>query len=1483
MPFGCLTLGEKKDYNNPSEVTDKYDLGQIVKSEEFCEIFRAKDRNTLKMFTCKKFHKKDGRKVRKAAKNEIMILKMVKHHNILQLVDTFETKKEYFLFLELATGREVFDWILDQGYYSERDTSNVMRQVLEAVAYLHSLKIVHRNLKLENLVYFNRLKHSKIVISDFQLAKVENGLIKDPCGTPEYLAPEVVGRQRYGRPVDCWAIGVIMYILLSGNPPFYDDAEEDDSDNRDKNLFLKILSGDYEFDSPYWDDISDSAKTLVASLMEVDQDQRLTAQEAIAHEWISGNAASDKNIKDGVCAQIEKNFAKAKWKKAVRVTTLMKRLRASEQGESGASGLAAGAAADPNAPGGAPALPVGNSDTVDASIKAALREKAPDTQTATVSTLGQPSAAGQDEQPQTRFKKKKSMKPNDTHSPTYSVGAPEMCASLRSTDDSGDHRGEMFGGRDRPMPDFRGREGMNMGHMGPRPLDQPSMDMRRMDAPPMRSRDMDPRDMQGREPNRDFFRPEEEPDFNHRRHLEISIREKLMNSAAGLPGPGRNSAEMGGRGMSPRDPNSKFMDMRDRESFHHNMPQFNNPNIDGRRGFPVDRMERNDGFRDMRDRPPMGTGDGDRYEMDLPTRERRMMDTDRRGGPPFNPRGGFDSDTDFRNRPGPSAEFRGRDRSPLRFGNNDVPPVDRVRSDIAGPQRCGFMGAEGALRERDYPDSSDSPLMDYRCGEEMTLAEEWKNRQKDKAPFLNMGKGVAAVSKPSFPVGFGRDVNVRDSPSFQKRDRPSVEFPRKDVMFPHGEQFPVIDLPPIGSKGPQDNPPPEISPFTGPLVRDGVPMQGMKINNVVPGYSYDTAYVEFLNLEDAVHFMESNKGSLKVGTRTATMKFLQPDEQRGVHVSQESDHKVPQLQEPQLPRPDKTSQDLETNLNGTKLKGPMEPLPNILFQRNSDLTPEAWQQQVDQQLQQQETEQQSESWANRALPKNSSQRPESVFKDSKTMIIKNVKPTTTVEAILKALDPFAYLDERNVRLVKAKSPGAKCFCFVDMDSHEQVTRLVELLTKPRPLYVDGVRVYAEVAKPLKNQNIRRDFDKPNTSILGYAPEAGMMAQLQFTQPPPFLQPLQPPAAAHPAGMQGDLLNGTSLSTDPSISQGVGYCETQSVDPSLHAVGLLVPPESAGMSSIADGSQAYICGSEVPDVSNYLYDATSGFFYDPETTLYYDPNSRKPSETPLTEEAPAAAHLSAPESVLASAATTPEKKEDDDAAKKDKEKDNKDEKPKSLAAVKIMKDMERWAKIQNRQKDSVRAPSPLLRTGLDDDRRQSKSADAGFAVFERKISGGDDLFKKPLAPPKKDEKSKRPMGSLGLLASDYGAGSDEEVEEDKDDFAKGSQGIQSDDKDDKLTDWKKMACLLCRRQFPNKDALLRHQQLSDLHKQNMEIHLKIKRSKKELEALENQEKELNARDVPRSPEQKRRKHHQQPQHHNTWAGSSRWASFNKPCY
>ncbi|TSM04844.1 CaM kinase-like vesicle-associated protein [Bagarius yarrelli] len=332
MPFGCLALRDGRTYHNLSDITDKYEIGQVLKAKEFCELCLVKERLTNKVYVCKKFLKKDGKKVRKAAKNEIMILKMVNHPNILKLIDAFETRKEFYIIQELATGGDVFDWILDQGNYTERDAANVIRQVLEAVAYLHSLNIVHRNLKLENLMYYTENNHNKVVLRDFYLSRFENGSITEPCGTPEYLAPEVVARHRYGRPVDCWAIGVIMYMLLSGNPPFYDETEEENTDMHNRIIFCRIVAGDYEFDSPYWDDISSAAKELVCRLMEVDQMIRITAQDALFHEWIAGNGASEKNLKDGVCAQFEKNFAKAKWRKAIRVTTFMQRLRASELG-----------------------------------------------------------------------------------------------------------------------------------------------------------------------------------------------------------------------------------------------------------------------------------------------------------------------------------------------------------------------------------------------------------------------------------------------------------------------------------------------------------------------------------------------------------------------------------------------------------------------------------------------------------------------------------------------------------------------------------------------------------------------------------------------------------------------------------------------------------------------------------------------------------------------------------------------------------------------------------------------------------------------------------------------------------------------------------------------------------------------------------------------------------------------------------------------
>ncbi|XP_037744389.1 caM kinase-like vesicle-associated protein isoform X2 [Chelonia mydas] len=332
MPWGCLRLREEKNYNSVGDITDKYEIGELLSAKEFCELCLARERRTDRLVVCKRFRKKDGRKVRQAARNEILILKMVSHPNILQLIDTFETRREFYIIQELATGGDVFDWILDLGCYTERDASSLIRQVLEALAYLHSLRIVHRNLKLENLVYHTQQSHAKVVLRDFYLSRFENGAITEPCGTPEYLAPEVIARQRYGRPVDCWAVGVILFILLSGNPPFYAEEEQESGRGQDRQLFRQILAGEYSFDPPYWDEISPAAKKLVSQLLDVDQDQRITAQEALAHVWIAGNVASEKNLKEGVCAQIEKNFAKAKWRKAIRVTTFMQRLRALEPG-----------------------------------------------------------------------------------------------------------------------------------------------------------------------------------------------------------------------------------------------------------------------------------------------------------------------------------------------------------------------------------------------------------------------------------------------------------------------------------------------------------------------------------------------------------------------------------------------------------------------------------------------------------------------------------------------------------------------------------------------------------------------------------------------------------------------------------------------------------------------------------------------------------------------------------------------------------------------------------------------------------------------------------------------------------------------------------------------------------------------------------------------------------------------------------------------
>ncbi|XP_048519781.1 calcium/calmodulin-dependent protein kinase type 1 isoform X2 [Dendroctonus ponderosae] len=303
-----------KDCADKSLVDEKYHLKEQLGTGAFSEVRLAESKEKPgQLFAVKIIDKKALKGKEDSLENEIMILRKLTHPNIVQLLETFEDKNKVYLIMELVTGGELFDRIVEKGSYTEKDAAHLIRQVLEAVDYMHEQGVVHRDLKPENLLYYSPDKESKIMISDFGLSKMEDGgIMATACGTPGYVAPEVLAQKPYGKAIDVWSIGVISYILLCGYPPFYDE--------NDVNLFAQILKGEFEFDSPYWDEISGSAKDFIKNLICVNVEKRFSCKQALAHPWISGNEASSKNIHGTVSEQLKKNFAKSrkgtpkKWK-----------------------------------------------------------------------------------------------------------------------------------------------------------------------------------------------------------------------------------------------------------------------------------------------------------------------------------------------------------------------------------------------------------------------------------------------------------------------------------------------------------------------------------------------------------------------------------------------------------------------------------------------------------------------------------------------------------------------------------------------------------------------------------------------------------------------------------------------------------------------------------------------------------------------------------------------------------------------------------------------------------------------------------------------------------------------------------------------------------------------------------------------------------------------------------------------------------------
>ena len=220
-------------------VTAKYDIKALIGRGSFSRVVRVEHRLTKQPYAIKMIDRQQGKDLFEA---ELTVLRRVRHKYVIQLIEVFESKDKVYMVMELATGGELFDRVIAKGSFTEKDATRVLHMVLEGVKYLHSLGITHRDLKPENLLYYHPGHDSKIMITDFGLSACRKGQdphMKTTCGTPEYIAPEILARKPYTSQVDLWAVGVITYILLSGQMPF-------DDENRTR-LYRMILKAKFSY------------------------------------------------------------------------------------------------------------------------------------------------------------------------------------------------------------------------------------------------------------------------------------------------------------------------------------------------------------------------------------------------------------------------------------------------------------------------------------------------------------------------------------------------------------------------------------------------------------------------------------------------------------------------------------------------------------------------------------------------------------------------------------------------------------------------------------------------------------------------------------------------------------------------------------------------------------------------------------------------------------------------------------------------------------------------------------------------------------------------------------------------------------------------------------------------------------------------------------------------------------------------------------
>ncbi|CAG5129445.1 unnamed protein product [Candidula unifasciata] len=283
---------------------DHYTLGKELGRGSTARVYKCTVKGTDQAWAVKVIDKKVEMKPVVA---EIGILLRLDHPNIIRMKEVYETLECVYIVLELVTGSELFERIANEEYYSEEQAATAVRDIITGVEYLHNHDVVHRDLKPENILCENPSQESKLKIADFGLSTIVSDKVAmtTVCGTPGYCAPEVLKGAKYFKSCDMWSVGVITYILLCGYEPFYDENQ--------MAMFKKILKGDYTFDSPWWDDVSDNAKDLVRKLLVVDPKKRLTAAAALKHVWVAG-IANRRNHKEGTVEKIKEFNARRKLK-----------------------------------------------------------------------------------------------------------------------------------------------------------------------------------------------------------------------------------------------------------------------------------------------------------------------------------------------------------------------------------------------------------------------------------------------------------------------------------------------------------------------------------------------------------------------------------------------------------------------------------------------------------------------------------------------------------------------------------------------------------------------------------------------------------------------------------------------------------------------------------------------------------------------------------------------------------------------------------------------------------------------------------------------------------------------------------------------------------------------------------------------------------------------------------------------------------------